>query len=182
MKTYDLILLDRDGVINQDAEGYISDPDKWHPFPGSLEAIAQLNQAQKIVGVISNQSGIGRGLITEPQLAAVHEKMRNALAEHNAKIDGIFYCPHHPKDKCRCRKPKPYLLEEAQKTFSIPAEKTLVIGDSACDLLAAQTFGCDAHLVLTGNGKTTLANLENPQQHPVHTDLASAVAHLLGKQ
>jgi len=160
-KNYDLILLDRDGVINFDEEGYISHPDKWSAIPGSLEAIAKLNHAGKKVVVISNQSGLGRGFFTETQLQAVHEKMKTELAKLGGHLDAILYCPHRPDENCDCRKPKTQLLSQAQHIFNIAKEKILIIGDSECDLLAGKQFGCDAHLVLSGHGAMTLEKLRN---------------------
>lgn len=179
-KDYKLIILDRDGVINVDAEGYISDPNKWHPFPGSLEAIAQLNAAEKLVGVVSNQSGIGRGLITETQLATVHQKMQESLAQHNGFVDKIVYCPHHPNEHCACRKPKTLLLEQLQSHFQVPKEAILIIGDSACDINAGLNFGCDAHLVLTGHGKKTQNEHPEFSNIPTHADLCTAINVILG--
>ena len=104
----------------------------------------------------------------------------NALADLGGNIDHIFYCPHHPNENCQCRKPKIHLLALAQKKFNIPLEKTIIIGDSECDLLAGKAFGCDANLVLTGRGEMTLKNLEDPTQYPTHQNLAAAVDFILG--
>lgn len=181
-KNYDLILLDRDGVINFDEEGYISHPDKWTAIPGSLEAITRLNAAGKKVAVISNQSGLGRGLFTETQLQAVHQKMQAELATLGGHVDAIFYCPHHPDMHCDCRKPKTKLLKLAQHTFNTPIENILIIGDSECDVLAGQEFQCDTHLVLTGHGAMTWERLKHAGeiQIPVHQNLATAVNFILG--
>jgi D-glycero-D-manno-heptose 1,7-bisphosphate phosphatase len=180
MKHYDLILLDRDGVINFDDEGYISHPDKWTAIPGSLEAIARLNQAGKKVAVVSNQSGINRGLFTEQQLQTVHQKMRDELTRVGGHLDQIFYCPHRPDEHCNCRKPKTELLVRAQNQFKIAKDKMLIIGDAECDLLLGQAFGCDAHLVLTGHGQMTLSKQGTAPSFPVHQNLEAAVNFILG--
>lgn len=178
---YDLILLDRDGVINFDNEGYISHPDRWQTIPGSLEAITRLNQAGMKVVIVSNQSGLGRGLFTETQLHAVHQKMQDELAKLGGHIDAILYCPHHPNENCHCRKPKTHLLNLAQEKFHVAADKMIVIGDSECDLLLGKNFGCDTQLVLTGHGKLTLDLFKDNQYFPVHENLEEAVNYILGQ-
>ena len=175
-----LVILDRDGVINQDPTGYISDPDAFHPFPGSLEAIRKLNKAGIIVTVVSNQSGIGRGYFTETQLERVHQKLHDSLAAMEAHVNGIYYCPHHPDDRCSCRKPHIDLLTRIQKQYQVAPKDMLLIGDSACDMEAAKNFGSARCLVLTGNGKKTLE--KHPEYSAIETyeNLFHAVQHLLG--
>ena len=117
-----LFILDRDGVINQDP-GYINQPEDWHAFPGSLEAIGLMKSMGHCVVVASNQSGIGRGLITEAALSKVHHKMQQQLKQLGSSLDGIFYCPHHPNDGCHCRKPKTGLLDEIIKAYPTPKDQ-----------------------------------------------------------
>ena len=105
-----LVILDRDGVINQDSDAYIKSPEEWIPIPGSLEAIARLNHAGILVAVASNQSGLGRGLFDLDTLNAMHAKFHQALGRAGGHVDGIFFCPHTPQDGCDCRKPRPGLL------------------------------------------------------------------------
>jgi D-glycero-D-manno-heptose 1,7-bisphosphate phosphatase len=107
-----LVILDRDGVINHDSDQYIKSPDEWRPIPGSLAAIARLNQAGYRVVVATNQSGVGRGLFETDTLLAIHDKMLKALTQVGGRIDAIFFCPHTNVDKCDCRKPKPGLFKE----------------------------------------------------------------------
>jgi histidinol-phosphate phosphatase family protein len=102
-----LVILDRDGVINHDSDQYIKSPEEWKPIPGSLAAIARLNQAGYRVVVATNQSGVGRGLFETDTLIAIHDKMHKALAQVGGRIDAIFFCPHTNADNCDCRKPKP---------------------------------------------------------------------------
>jgi len=102
-----MIILDRDGVINQDSDNYIKNADEWDPIPGSLEAIKRLKKAGYLVTVATNQSGIARGLFSEEDLKSIHDKMHRMLAARGVSIDGVFYCPHGPQDNCICRKPKP---------------------------------------------------------------------------
>lgn len=147
-----LVILDRDGVINYDSVDFIKSPAEWHAIPGSLEAIALLNQAQILVAVASNQSGIARGYFTLDTLEKIHQKMSQELREHNAHIDKIFYCPHGPQDRCTCRKPQPGLLQQALTYFSIKAADAYFVGDAITDQQAALAAGCTP--ILLGSGKT----------------------------
>lgn len=175
-----LIILDRDGVINEESNAYIKTPDEWLPIPGSLEAIAKLNKAGFTVVVATNQSGLARGLYDEPTLKKIHSKMTVALAEHGAKVDGIFYCPHLPEDNCLCRKPQAGMFKEIAKHFDEPLEQAICIGDSLRDIQAALTVKANPILVLTGNGHRTVDEL-NGIELPIYEDLAHAVAGILKK-
>ena len=177
-----LVILDRDGVINIDP-GYIAHPDDWHAYPGSLEAIACLKKAGHVVVVASNQSGIGRGLIQEEALFRVHEKMQAELisVDQNAKLDGIYYCPHHPQDDCRCRKPKTGLLEKIFADFPMFSSKeSWFVGDSLSDLQAGARMGCQIALVRTGYGKQTEASLCDMTPAIIADNLDALVKQLLG--
>lgn len=174
-----LVILDRDGVINHDSTSYIKSPEEWKPIPGSLEAIALLNQAGYRVVVATNQSGVGRGLFDMATLNAIHDKMHRALGLVGGHIDGIFYCPHAQDANCGCRKPKPGLLEEIARRFGISLEGTPLIGDSQRDIEAALAVGAQPMLVLTGKGKKTRKESGFPENTPVFADLAEAVQSLL---
>lgn len=174
-----LIILDRDGVINYDSPSYIKSPEEWKPIPGSLEAIALLNQAGYRVLVATNQSGVGRGLFEMATLNEIHDKMHRALGMLGGRIDGIFYCPHAQDAGCSCRKPKPGLLEEISRRFGVSLEGVPFIGDSLRDLQAATAVGAQPVLVLTGKGKTTRKDGNLPEGTVIHDDLAAAVSSLL---
>ena len=174
-----LVILDRDGVINHDSAAYIKSPEEWKPIPGSLEAIAQLNQAGYRVLVATNQSGIGRGLFEMAALNAIHDKMHRALGLAGGRIDGIFYCPHAQDAGCNCRKPKPGLLEEIAHRFGVDLNGVPFIGDSLRDLQAAVAVGAQPVLVLTGKGKKARNDGGLPAGTVVHDDLAAAVRSLL---
>lgn len=152
-----IIVLDRDGVINQDSTNFIKSPDDWRAIPGSLEAIAKLNKRGYKVVVATNQSGVARGYFSQHDLDDIHRKMSQQLAQVGGHLDGIFICPHGPNDNCTCRKPKPGLLLNIAKHFAVSPGHMLAIGDSMRDLLAAKAAGCAAILVRTGNGEATLA-------------------------
>jgi len=153
-----LIILDRDGVINKDSPFYIKSPDEWHAIPGSLEAVAKLQQCGYKVAIATNQSGIARGYFTLDILNLIHKKMITQIAAVGGCIsfDDIFICTHGPEDNCECRKPKPGLLLQAAYKFNIKPAEILVIGDSIRDILAAENCGASAILVKTGNGEKTL--------------------------
>jgi D-glycero-D-manno-heptose 1,7-bisphosphate phosphatase len=174
-----LIVLDRDGVINHDSDLYIKSPDEWQPIPGSLAAIARLNQHGYRVVVATNQSGIGRGLFSMDTLNAIHDKMIKAVAQAGGRIDAVFYCPHTNADQCGCRKPKPGMLEEIAMRYNVGLAGVPAVGDSLRDLQAAAAVGAQPILVLTGKGKKTQAM---PEELPAGTlafpDLAAAVVSL----
>src|SRR5258706_6281977 len=144
-----LIILDRDGVINRDSEQFIKSPDEWRPIPGSLEAIARLNQDGYRVVVATNQSGIGRGLLDMAALNAIHDKMHKALGHAGGRIDAVFYCPHAQDANCNCRKPKAGLLQDIAHRFNTELTDVPCIGDSLRDLQAAATVGALPLLALT---------------------------------
>jgi D-glycero-D-manno-heptose 1,7-bisphosphate phosphatase len=179
IENIELIILDRDGVINADSSEYIKSPEEWQPIPGSLEAIARLNHAGLKVVVATNQSGISRGYYTLADLEAIHEKMRRELKAVGGELDGIFICPHGPKDNCDCRKPKPGLLWQISRKFNIPPSKILLIGDSSRDIESAKAFGCRFLLVLTGNGEHTLKSDPNLDPQVIFPDLAKAAYAIL---
>lgn len=173
-----LVILDRDGVINFDSDLYIKSPEEWKPIPGSLDAIAKLNQWGYRVVVATNQSGIGRGLFEMDTLNAIHEKMMKAAAQAGGRIDAIFFCPHTNADKCACRKPKAGMLEEIASRYNASLEGVPAIGDSLRDLEAAIAVRAQPILVLTGKGKKTEADPNLPTGSLVFADLAAAVNHL----
>jgi D-glycero-D-manno-heptose 1,7-bisphosphate phosphatase len=173
-----LVILDRDGVINHDSDQYIKSPDEWKPIPGSLAAIARLNQAGYRVVVASNQSGIGRGLFETDTLMAIHDKMLKALAQAGGRIDAIFFCPHTNADNCDCRKPKPGMFREIAARFNAELAGVPAIGDSLRDLQVAATVGAQPMLVLTGKGRKTVDDPALPPETLVFPDLAAAAAHI----
>jgi D-glycero-D-manno-heptose 1,7-bisphosphate phosphatase len=175
-----LIILDRDGVINQDADGYIKSVDEWTPIPGSLEAIARLQHTGYKVAVATNQSGLARGLFTIDDLNAMHKKMQRELGVHGGQVEAIFFCPHGPNEGCYCRKPSPGLLIDISERLQTSLKGTPVIGDSYRDIKAARTVGAFPILVRTGKGIATLANhKEQLSDIPVYADLAAAATAVL---
>lgn len=175
-----IVILDRDGVINQDSDKFIKTVDEFIPLPGSIEAIAKLKNADYKVYVATNQSGIFRGLYDLTALNEMHDKLTLLLNEYNVEIDGIEYCPHGPDDHCDCRKPKPGMyLNIAKQANLTDYSQILVVGDSLRDLQAAQAINAKPHLVRTGKGERTLKKNEGLSGIPVYNDLADFVSQLL---
>jgi len=174
-----LIILDRDGVINEDSDDYIKSVDEWLPIPGSIEAIARLSRNDYRVVVATNQSGIARGYFDLDTLNQIHDKMHQLANAAGGSIDAVFFCPHGPDDGCDCRKPKSGMLREIGERLHVSLEGVPAIGDSLRDLQAAEAVGARPLLVRTGKGKRTLDRLGDDCSYPVYDDLAAAVDALL---
>jgi D-glycero-D-manno-heptose 1,7-bisphosphate phosphatase len=156
------IFLDRDGTINEELE-FISDPENVVLIPGSVDAIREANRLGLKVFVITNQSGIARGLIKEEDLVRVHNKLVKLLNAENAHLDAIYFCPHHPdygeppyRTLCDCRKPNTGMLKQAEAEFNIDLKKSFIIGDKIIDIQMAHAVGAKSILVLTGYGKNQI--------------------------
>ena len=176
-----LIILDRDGVINVDSAQFIKTPAEWKPIPGSIEAIARLNQAGYRVVVATNQSGIGRGLFDMGTLCAINDKMVEMVFRQGGRIDAVFFCPHTADDKCHCRKPETGMFEDIASRFKVGLEGVPTIGDSLRDLQAGVKVGCRPILVLTGKGQKTHDAGGLPEGTRVFADLAEAVRQLVSE-
>ena len=174
-----LVILDRDGVINVDSANFIKSPDEWKAIPGSLEAIASLNQAGFHVVVATNQSGVGRGLFDMATLNAINEKMIDALRLIGGRIDAIFYCPHAAEANCNCRKPRAGMFEDIGHRFNAPLKGVASVGDSLRDLQASAAVGARPMLVLTGKGSKTLAQGGLPDNTHVFQNLAEAAKTII---
>ena len=177
-----LVILDRDGVINEDSPDYIKSLDEWIPIPGSLDAIARLKQAGFAVAVATNQSGVARGLFDADALAAMHARLEGLLADRGCALDLIVYCPHGPDDGCDCRKPRPGLYHEISRKLRMPLRDAVIVGDSLRDLEAALQVEAKPVLVLTGKGRTTRDRGPLPPGTEVYPDLAAAVDALVAER
>jgi D-glycero-D-manno-heptose 1,7-bisphosphate phosphatase len=175
------VILDRDGVLNREAPdgGYVRDPAEFSWLPGSLEALAMLRRAGVRLSVATNQSGVGRGLMTLAQLEAVHDRMRAEALRHDAMLDTVLFCPHAPGDGCECRKPAPGLIKEALARSGIAAADSLVVGDDHRDLEAASRAGVRGALVRTGKGRKTETALRGAEV-PTYDDLSQLARAILG--
>lgn len=174
-----LIILDRDGVINHDSDDFIKTPAEWEPIEGSLEAIARLTYSGYRVVVITNQSGIARGLFDVDALSRIHSKMRRMVSQVGGKLEAILYCPHGPDDGCQCRKPLDGAFNDLAQRLRIDLTNVPAIGDSLRDIQAAQSAGARPILVKTGKGERTLNDPELPKTVPVYANLSEAVDALL---
>ncbi|MCQ8103386.1 D-glycero-beta-D-manno-heptose 1,7-bisphosphate 7-phosphatase [Methylomonas sp. SURF-2] len=171
------VILDRDGVINVDSDEFVKSPEEWLPLPGSLEAIAELNRHGFKVVVITNQSGLARGLFDLASLAAMHEKMRGMLAELGGQVEAIYFCPHGPKEQCQCRKPKAGMYKAFASDKSVDLSSVYAVGDSYRDIEAARAAGARPVLVKTGKGLQTLHN--HPRLNlPIFENLYDAAKYI----
>jgi len=172
------IILDRDGVINEDSDAFIKSPEEWIPIPGSLEAIALLTQRGHRIVVLTNQSGLARGLLDAAMLERIHARMLAAVEAAGGRIEAIFHCPHGPEDFCGCRKPKPGLFHAFAERYGVDLTGIPAVGDSYRDLQAAWAVGAAPILLETGKGSRTLARHPN-LDIPVCSNLYEAALHIL---
>ena len=179
-----LVILGRDGILNEYRDDHVKEPSEWQPVPGALEAVARLNHAGWHAVVATNQSGIGRGMIDMAAVNAVHAHMLRLLMAVGGRLDAVFFCPHTPDDGCDCRKPLPGLMKDIGKRYGIDLKLVPMVADTLRDLLAAQAAGCEPHLVLTGRAAALddeqLARIvEQVPATVVHASLAAFAEHLL---
>lgn len=184
-----LIILDRDGVINEDSDLYVKSVNEWQPITGSIEAIARLHKAGYRVTIATNQSGLARGYFDEIALQQMHQKMMALVDAAGGEIAAIEFCPHGPQDACACRKPLPGMIYTLLEKFSNDSRETWVVGDSIRDLEAGLAAGCKVALVLTGKGEKSRTQLQqnpntlpNDYTPPVYHNLSQFVDSLLSKE
>jgi D-glycero-D-manno-heptose 1,7-bisphosphate phosphatase len=184
------IFIDRDGTLNEDI-GYVSTPDELILYPWAAEAVSLVNKSGFKAVVITNQSGIARGMYSEETLRAIHERMIEELAREGARIDAVYYCPHHPevgdahyRIECDCRKPGTGMLDAAAGEHNIDLKRSFVIGDKSSDIMLAENAWARSALVLTGYGRETLAHPERWPCHPsfVAENLLQAVKQILDSE
>ncbi|MGB0621129.1 MAG: D-glycero-beta-D-manno-heptose 1,7-bisphosphate 7-phosphatase [Myxococcota bacterium] len=181
MAEHRLILIDRDGVINDEAAGFVKHVSEFHAIPGSLEAIARLSRAGHRVAIVTNQSGLARSLFSLQDLEEIHRELLDRVAERGGRIDRIEICPHLPTTGCACRKPAPGMLARAAEALGFEPDQSILIGDRASDLAAAEAFGCPGLLVRTGHGGRTERAMHTIDTTRVFDDLAAAVNAVLGR-
>jgi histidinol-phosphate phosphatase family protein len=154
-----VLFLDRDGVINEDRPDYVKSREEFRFIKGVRKALKMLNQIGIPVVIISNQSAIGRGKITEAGLSIIHDGMVKGVKRAGGNILKIYYCPHHPDARCRCRKPRIGLLKKAAKELDLDLAKCLFVGDSLKDIQAGNRAGCRTILVQSGQGRESLIKI-----------------------
>lgn len=173
MHTTKVVILGRDGILNEYRESHVAAPEEWHTVPGALEAVARINHAGWHVVVATNQAGIGRGMIDMSSINAVHAHLMQLLAMHGGRIDAVFFCPHTPEDGCDCRKPLPGMMFDIGRRYGIDLAAVPMVADTLRDLQAAAAAGCEPHLVLTGRA----AALSEAQVAEVLAQVPSARLH-----
>ena len=181
-KLENVVFLDRDGVINLDRSDYIKSWSEFKFIPRSIEAIKELTLTGFHAIVITNQSVINRNMVSGKGLEHIHASMKNEIKSGGGLIKDIFFCPHIPEDSCDCRKPKPGLIYQAQKAYSIDLKDAVMVGDSAKDIECARNAGCGiAVLVKTGNGAEAEKTLAEKKIYPDHIahDLYEAVQWII---
>ena len=172
------VFLDRDGTINRDP-GYLSDPDGFELFPRSGEGMRLLAESGFTLVVVSNQSGIGRGLIAPSQLDEIHERMKSELRGEGVELEGIYYCPHHPGERCSCRKPSPLLVLSAAEKLGLDLASSYFVGDQASDILTGKNAGLRTVLVTTGEGLKSQEESEELKADCVAKDLLAAARWII---
>jgi len=178
-----LVILDRDGVINEDRDDYVKSVDEWIAIPGSIEAIAKLTKTGYTVVVATNQSGLSRGLFDLDELEAMNDKLCRSVESLGGEIAGVFYCPHHPDDNCECRKPRTGLLDAIEDTLGLSVTGAPFIGDSLRDLQAAESKKCLPVLVKTGKGERTLGQpMKINSQIKIFDNLADAADAIINNK
>ena len=182
-----LIILGRDGILNEYRDDHVKAAAEWVPIPGALEAVSRLNHAGWHAVVATNQAGIGRGMIDMASVNLIHAHMNKLMQAQGARLDAVFFCPHTPEDRCECRKPLPGMMLEIGRRYGIDLHQVPVAADTLRDLQAAQAAGCEPHLVRTGRAAALDdAQVEQwRQQVPgvrVHEDLAALAEHLIARQ
>jgi D-glycero-D-manno-heptose 1,7-bisphosphate phosphatase len=181
-----LVILGRDGILNQYREDHVKSPDEWLPIEGALEAVARLHHAGWHVVVATNQAGIGRGMIDMASVNAVHVHMVQRVQAVGGRIDAVFFCPHTPEDHCECRKPLPGMMLDIGNRYGVDLSTVPMASDTVRDLEAAQAAGCPAHLILSG--RAALCDevqraqwLQRVPSAHVHDGLSAFVDHILGE-
>lgn len=177
-----LLILDRDGVINNDSPDFIKHPREWQPLPGSLRALGAATQAGFRISIVSNQSGLARGLFRIEDLHRIHQRLVREAELHGGVIDAFFFCPHGPREGCECRKPRPGLVRSAAARSGLGLEDAVMIGDRESDIDAARAAGVRPILVRTGHGTRTADTMREMTELPVYPDLANAINALCAAQ
>jgi D-glycero-D-manno-heptose 1,7-bisphosphate phosphatase len=178
-----VVLLDRDGVINLDVPGvYVTSIEQWKALPGSLEAIARLHNSGFKLGIVTNQSAVGRGMMSVDTLWGIHRYMLQHILNAGGFVQRIFFCLHTPEDNCDCRKPKPGLLQQAAEYFASGFDNMIFIGDKRSDVEAARAVGARPILVRTGQGSITETEWEGDDLPEIYDDLYAVTEALIQEQ
>jgi len=173
MHSTKLVILGRDGILNEYREDHVKAAEEWAPIKGALEAVSRLNHAGWHVAVATNQAGIGRGMIDMASVNAVHAHMNQLLMAQGGRVDAVFFCPHTPEEQCECRKPLPGMMLDIGRRYGVDLKLVPMVADTLRDLLAARAAGCEPHLVLTGRAES----IGDEQLHEMLEQVPGARAH-----
>ncbi len=178
------VFLDRDGTINTNRPDHVKSLDEFAFLPGALAAIARLAATPLAIIVVSNQSAVNRGLVSEETEYTINQHMLDRVRAHGGRLDAIYICPHTPDEQCPCRKPRPGLLLQAQRDHNLTLAGSYVIGDAVADIELAESMACHPVMVLTGRGASHLAKLSERQRRMTHIapDLGAAVEWVLSQE
>jgi D-glycero-D-manno-heptose 1,7-bisphosphate phosphatase len=177
------IFIDRDGVINANRPDYVKSWAEFEFLPGSREALVGLSGLGWPVVVISNQSAIGRGLVSAETVAEINARMVAEIEQAGGRVDGVYICPHHPDEGCVCRKPRPGLLMDAALELGLDLGCSYLVGDAESDILAALAVGVQPVLVLSGRGRVQLPRLAGWEgMFQVVEDLTEAVEWIMSRE
>ena len=176
------IFLDRDGVINANRPDYVKNLDEFVLLPNTLQALRLLVRLPLLVVVVTNQSAVGRGLMCDREVEAIHDHLIDVVVRSGGRIDDVLYCPHRPEEGCSCRKPRPGLLLQAADKYGIDLTRSYMVGDAVTDVEAALVVGVRPVLVLTGRGQDQVQQLRNQRYRhvPVMKDLLAAARLIEG--
>jgi D-glycero-D-manno-heptose 1,7-bisphosphate phosphatase len=175
------VFLDRDGVINQNREDYVKSWEEVEFLPGVLDALKELASSNYLIFVLTNQSAVGRGLLSLTSLDSMHHQMKTVIENQGGRIDGFYYCPHHPDEHCACRKPAPGLLLKAAADHDLQLAQSFFVGDARSDVEAAVNAGCQPVLVLSGRGTAQLRLIKGRLRNAckIARDLPDAINWIL---
>ncbi len=171
------VFMDRDGTLFRDSD-YLSDPDGIHIYKGVLPALKTLKSRGFKLIIGTNQSGIGRGFFPHSTVKKIHDRFLSICRKNSVKIDKIYYCPHHPKENCPCRKPKAFMIKKAERAFNLDLSKSVVVGDKKCDVDWGRGVGAKTVLVMTGHGRKA-SPATKLRAHHVSKSLAHAAKWIL---
>ncbi len=172
-----IIFLDRDGVINEDRPDYVKSWEEFSFIPGAIEAIKALTEAKYEMVIVTNQAGIGKGVVSKIAVEEINRRMVGGIEEGGGKILAVYVCPHRPEDACKCRKPKTALFKEAAKKFKINLKQSFLVGNSLRDIEAGKKIGCSTILIL--DGKVTEEEIKKAKPKFTAADLKEAVTIIL---
>jgi D-glycero-D-manno-heptose 1,7-bisphosphate phosphatase len=178
------VFLDRDGVIIENQSEYVKSWQEVHFLPGALRVLRRLNETGHRIVMVTNQSAVGRGIISMSQAMEINQSVIEKIESHGGRIDTSYMCPHHPDEGCGCRKPAPGMLRRAAEDLGLDLSRSYLVGDAVSDILAARAVSVHGVLVLTGRGQeqASLLEVHDLSDCPVVPDLEAAVDYILKQE